>query len=435
MSPGVRARTAGAPDRIHRPAAGSIPRMLWRDPGTESASLESHLRRHGPLPVCDRPSDRRRLIEEVGAAGILGRGGAGFPMARKLQAAVRTGRRPVVVGNGTEGEPAIDKDKTLLLQAPHLVADGASVVAQAVGADLAIIVVPEAVLPAVRVAIDGRRAAAIDPVEIRIAPAARGFVAGEASAVVGWLERGRPLPRMTPPHLTERGLRGRPTLVHNVETLAQLALVARHGAAWYRAVGTPHEPGSMLVTLCGAVGRPGVLEVPLGIPLRDLVEPAAGPGAGAVLVGGYSGAWLGEDDWHHVELSRSSLRTAGATPGAGLVAVLPRDRCGLVETARVVRYLAGESAGQCGPCRFGLDAVADEFERLAHSRSGDVDRLRRWLDQIDGRGACGHPDGVARLGRSTLRVFADELAHHRAGWCRGTAEAAILPLPPKEGEG
>ncbi|HEY5018675.1 MAG TPA: NADH-ubiquinone oxidoreductase-F iron-sulfur binding region domain-containing protein, partial [Streptosporangiaceae bacterium] len=127
--------------------------------------------------------------------------------------------------------------------------------------------------------------------------------------------------------------------------------------------------------------------------------------------------------------SSVGLADLSAGVGAGLIAALPEDACGLRETARLVRYLAGESAGQCGPCLFGLDAVAGQVEGIAEGRTSDLRMLLRWLGQVDGRGACRHPDGTARLVRSALRVFAAELGLHAQGRCAGTA--SILPLPPR----
>ena len=417
---------------------GGVPRLLSPAGTPVDPSWRAHLARHGPMPPIDSAAARARLWDELSRAGILGRGGAGFPMIRKLRAVAPGGRSPVVVANGTEGEPASDKDKVLLLQAPHLVVDGIAAAAALVGACRAFLVVSEEVLPAAEAAVcerAGGRTGRYEALRIEVAPAARGFVAGEASAVVNWVQGGAPLPRMTPPRLVERGMGNRPTLVQNVETLAHLALVARHGADWYRGTGTIEEPGSMLVTLSGAFARRGVYEVAIGTPLLGVLDiGGADPDdLGAVLLGGYSASWVRAGDLRSLVLSRESLRRVGASPGAGIVAALPRNRCGLVESARVVTYLAGESAGQCGPCVFGLAAIAGEFERLARPGDADLARLRRWIDQVDGRGACAHPDGVARFARSALGVFAAEVDRHLEGECSGTDDEAVLPLTPAEG--
>src|ERR1035441_4220807 len=227
---------------------------------------------------------------------------------------------------------------------------------------------------------------------------------------------------------------GRPTLVHNVETLAQLALIARYGASWFRAVGTPEQPGSMLVTILGAVNQPRVHEIAIGTSVQEVLSLAGGASAPlqALLLGGYFGSWVSATAAADLPFSSAGLAILDADVGAGLIAALPEDACGLVETARVVRYLADESAAQCGPCRFGLDAIAGEFQRLAEGRTSDLSLLRRWLGQVDGRGACRHPDGVVRLIRSALAVFGPELGQHAQGWCCATRAADVLPIPRRQ---
>ena len=245
-----------------------------------------------------------------------------------------------------------------------------------------------------------------------------------------WIERGIPTPTAKPPRLSERGLGGRPTLVHNVETLAHLALIARYGAAWFRSVGTSAEPGSMLVTVRGAVREPGVLEIAIGTPVGQVLGLAGGPSVSlqALLLGGYSGVWVNAAEAADRPFSSAGLADLDAGTGAGLIAALPADACGMGETARLVRYLAAESAGQCGPCRFGLAAIAAELDRIVASRSTDFGLLRRWLGQVDRRGGCAHPDGAVRLIRSALRVFGAEPSELALGGGRSTG--SVLPVPP-----
>ena len=391
---------------------------------------------------------RDELIGEVELAGLAGRGGAGFPTARKLAAvadpgganwATRRGaswatrRGAIVVGNGTEGEPASAKDKVLLAQSPHLVLDGAVAAADLVGAAEAVIVTHQAVTDLVEAAAAERRRARLDHVRLSVVPAADAFVAGEASAVVHWLERRIPKPTAAPRRLAERGLHGRPTLIQNVETLAHLALITRFGAAWFRSLGTPEEPGSMLVTLAGAVRHPGVYEVEIGMPVGAVLDLGGGPSGplGGLLIGGYFGTWADPAQARELPLSSTGLAALGAGPGAGLLAALPADVCGLAEAARIARYLAGESAGQCGPCVFGLDAIAGQLERLASGRGPDLAALRRWIGQVGhGRGACKHPDGTVAMVASALRTFGDEIDRHASGWCSGVPGRTSPLTPP-----
>jgi NADH:ubiquinone oxidoreductase subunit F (NADH-binding) len=412
--------------------ADALPRLLPAVRAAEPASLAGHLARYGPPPAGLGRRQRESLIAEVARAGLTGRGGAGYPTARKL-AAVAAGPAPVVLANGTEGEPASAKDKVLMTWSPQLVLDGAVLAAEMVGARETVIVVHPAARGIIGDAVTERARADLDRVRIRVRTAAERFVAGEASAVVHWVARGVPAPMASPPRVSERGLRGAPTLVQNVETLAHLALIARYGAAWFRSVGTSAEPGSMLVTVLGAVREPAVAEIAIGAPIEQVLDLAGGRSAPlqALLLGGYFGDWVPAAAAIGRPFSSAGLTDLGAGPGAGVIAALPAGACGLVQTARLVRYLAGQSAGQCGPCRFGLDAIAGQVERLADGRGADPGLLQRWLGQVDGRGGCAHPGGVVRLIRSALRVFDAELREHAMGWCCGTA--GVLPVPPGPG--
>jgi NADH:ubiquinone oxidoreductase subunit F (NADH-binding) len=224
-------------------------------------------------------------------------------------------------------------------------------------------------------------------------------------------------------------VRGRPTLVNNVETLAHIALIARYGSRWFRSVGDPSEPGTMLVTLTGGPTTCSVLEVPTGTRLADLIghlgvtDPRA---LRAILLGGYHGSWIPGAIVTGARLSRAGLANLDASPGSGIIHALPVDQCGLARTADILGYLACESARQCGPCLNGLPQLARLFNNLAYRRVDDrlVDEVRRMIDLIDGRGSCRHPDGTARLARSALDAFASDITHHRHRRC----EAALTSL-------
>lgn len=233
---------------------------------------------------------------------------------------------------------------------------------------------------------------------------------------------------------------GRPTLVQNVETLAHLALIARHGADWFRTTGDPAEPGTLLLTVSGAVARPGVYELPTGRPVAAALEAAGGSTGplAALLVGGYFGTWLPVADALPLPLTQAALREAGGSLGAGILLALPAEACGLAETAHVLGYLAGESARQCGPCLHGLPAIAGALHRLAHGpvAADTAANLTRWLGLVPGRGACRHPDGAVRLAASALRVFAPDVAGHAAGRpCAAAARPPLLPVAPRDAEG
>lgn len=404
-------------------------RVLAGPAGPGPEPLEAHLHRLGDLPVLGS-----HLIEVTARARLRGRGGAGFPTSKKLAAvaaAASWGRSPVVIGNGSESEPLSSKDELLLRRRPHLVLDGLELAARAVASSEIYLVVsqsyPEA-LRAVRQALKERSRERLgDPV--RLLSGRPGFVSGEETALISRIEGRGGRPRARPPLVVERGLGGHPTLVQNVETLAQLALLARFGPEWYAEAGTPDEPGTTLVTLAGAVARPGVFETAFGTPLKALLDAGgADTSSRALLVGGYFGGWLSTGALGGRGYSRSELAELDVSPGAGVLMVLSGSACGLRAGATAVRWLAQQSSRQCGPCTFGLPAIANALLQLSEPGRTDDDaleRVRRWCSDVEGRGACHHPDGAVRLARSTLRVFSEELGRHRDGSC--VAEAAPDP--------
>lgn len=404
-----------------------LPRLLAGiEPGGGPMTLAVHTRIHGPLPNIPP----HQLIEEVEQSGLRGRGGADFPTARKLRAVAGRRRVGPVIVNGSETEPASAKDRLLLARLPHLVLDGAILAARAIGSSEVIVKVgvgSHEVVQALESALAVRDR---ERVQIQVVPGPEGYVAGEESAVVHYLNGGGPLPTFVPPRPFERGYRGRPTLIQNPETLAQLALVARFGSRWYRELGTVSDPGSALVTITGAVAAPGVYELAFGTSMRDLLDAAGGPTdtLQALLVGGYFGTWVSGPDAIGLRLAREDLRSVGCSLGSGVLIALGESACGLHESARVIAYLAEQSAGQCGPCVFGLRAIADAFGAIADGVAGpnERERVRRWGADIRGRGACHHPDGAVRFVESALRVFGNEIDRHTRGRCH--ARPAGLPL-------
>ncbi|GAB7028747.1 NADH-ubiquinone oxidoreductase-F iron-sulfur binding region domain-containing protein [Streptomyces sp. NPDC021749] len=418
---------------FRRPTSPGEARLLadWYATG-RPATLNDHLRRHGPPPVTAAVGSRTSmpLVEDVEVAGLTGRGGAGFPTARKLRAVAERRGRAVVVVNAMESEPASRKDRFLIAVAPHLVLDGAVLAAAAIGADTVHVCLPRtrgAQHRQLSAALDERRCARLDPVRLRLHALPHAYVSSESTSLVRWLGGGPARPQGSPPRTHERGVDRRPTLVNNAETLAHLALIARYGPDWYRQAGTPDEPGTTLVTVSGAVAAPGVLEVVLGTPITTILGRAGGPvePVRAVLLGGFAGTWL---PTAHLDtpLARRDLAPLGAAPGAGVLIALPRAACAVNETARMLAYLAAHSARQCGPCRFGLPAVAEDFTALAAGRAdpGLPARLRRHTGLLPDRGACRHPDGAARLAASALHAFADDVDHHLT---HGPCPAAHLP--------
>jgi NADH:ubiquinone oxidoreductase subunit F (NADH-binding) len=445
----------GAPGAPAAPAAPASSARLLPPAGRED--LAAHEARLGRRPRLGDHGHRSsgRLLPMVDASGLLGRGGAGFPVGRKLRAVAQAKRTPLVVVNAMEGEPATAKDRSLLLLVPHLVLDGAVLAAEAVGARQVVVCVAaevdrvpgtdplglEAATASLRAALDERAAAGVDRVRVKIARPPHRYVAGESTAVVRWLSGGSALPAFSRLRIAQRGVDGQPTLLQNAETMAHVALIARFGPQWFSALGPEADPGTTLVTVSGAVGRPGITEMVLGTTTGQLLAAMGGPTEplGAVLIGGYGGTFVDAGDAVDLRLAHVALDPVDATIGAGIVAAIPAAACGIAEAARVAQWMAGEGAGQCGPCRHGLPALAGALAQLARPASA-VDaavaheQIGRWCDQIDGRGACHHPDGVVRLVRSAMTAFAGDVAEHRRGAaCAHVGRAPLLPVPVAPG--
>jgi NADH:ubiquinone oxidoreductase subunit F (NADH-binding) len=405
--------------------------------GPSSMSYQRHEQVHGELPRTPA------LRHELGRSGLRGRGGASFPLSAKVEAVCRARGEPVLVVNACEGEPMSSKDRLLLRSAPHLVLDGALSLAAAIGAREVIVAVDErehALAENVRAAIGERPKTRATRFDLTAVPSR--YVSGQETALVRWCNERVAKPRSLGPRVTDRGVRRRPTLVSNAETVAHVALIARHGAAWFRAVGTGEDPGSALVTVSGAIGAPGVYEIGHGEPLGSLLASAGGVAerARAFLLGGYGGGWIDATDEPAARLSPAQLRSLGARLGPGVIVVLGESACPVDETARAAIWLASQSAGQCGPCVHGLAAIAGALAAIRDGRDGRdgpraLARVERWCEQVTGRGACAHPDGAASFVASALRVFAAEFADHAGGGhcdaCRGAGArpASRRPVP------
>ena len=372
------------------------------DPRLGPERWYDHQRRLGPVPTA------AGLITVLEHSGLRGRGGAAFPVGRKWRAVAERRRGPaVVLANGAEGEPLSLKDRTLLAARPHLVIDGALLAALAVGADRIVLYVGvehDAAGEALRQALAERGLGPGSRPAVELIAAPRGYVSGEESAAVHYLNDGVALPTMTPPRPFERGVAGLPTLVQNVETLAAAALLAR---------GT--LPDTMLVTVSGGVANPGVREVRDGVTLGEVVAEAGGlkQPVQAALLGGAAGTFVPA-----TRAQSMPLKLGAIDFGAGVVALLPSSHCGVAATAEMLTSMAAFSAGQCGPCRAGLPAIAGSARRLATGQGDgrEVARLRRWAAMVDGRGACHHPDGAAAFVRSATDTFASDFKSHDRGF-------------------
>lgn len=406
----------------------------------ERLDLAMHLKVHGPLePIAGEPL--AALAEQV---SLRGRGGAGFPFTKKLravaEAAIRRGVRPVVVVNGSEDEPACRKDTVLINRAPHLILDGALLAAEALGARTLVVgVTRDSTEASMRAALaerglGNRRGSGL---RARVQRNPVRMVTGESSALVRSADGGPPLPPGRKAHTSEAGVGGAPTLLSNAETFAQLAVAARTGADRYRRTGLRDEPGTVLLTLSGAVTRPMVLEVPTGVPLRYVLQLAGAPPLPpGVLTGGYHGRWLDTATAHGAVVSRASLDACGGALGAGAILPVGPGTCPLGESLRVAHWLAAESSGQCGPCYLGLPAAA---RGLADVLDGGgptaLEALREVTRAVKRRGACKHPDGSAAFLESAIGTFTDDLAAHVLGEGCGRPVEGVLPLQDESPRG
>ncbi len=387
----------------------------------------AHAQRLGPLPP-----GHAALIDTIERSTLRGKGGAGFPTATKWRAvAAQQSGPPVVLANGGEGEPLSRKDRMLMEQRPHLVIDGALLAAGAVGAREVVLYIGAEHAAAIRAM---HRAVGERPPfereQLRLVSAPVRYVSGEETAAIHFVNSGIALPTSIPPRPYERGIDGRPTLVQNVETLAHVALIARSGDAWFHSLGVGGASGTTLISVGGAVPRTTLIEAAQGTTITEAVNAAGGLTADsdAVLLGGYFGGWVESSTAWGLVIDAERLRAGGHTLGCGIIAVLPEGRCGVVETARILAYLAHESARQCGPCTFGLRAIAAASGRVAGltSTDSDLDHITRWSGLLPGRGACKHPDGAAGLLNSALRVFAGEFqSHEHDRRCRARTAQAV----------
>jgi NADH:ubiquinone oxidoreductase subunit F (NADH-binding) len=407
----------------------SLPRVLHAASGGP-LSLRAHEDAFATTVVDD-------LFDELVASGLAGRGGAGFTTARKVELLGRErARHKVVVVNAMEGEPVGHKDRTLLSTNPHLVLDGAEYLATLIGArriDVCVSRNDPTIVGHVQYALLERERRRGGPAFVLLTPPWR-YVAGEESALVHWLNDHETMPQYRPNRPNVLHVGRAPALVVNAETSAHVGLIGHFGAERFREIGTPMSPGSTLVSVSGAVERASVLEVPFGSALREILRDAgADVDPQAILTGGYGGAWLGAE---HLDAAYcdEALRPLGAAVGAGVLVVLPKGACGLSETRRVVAWMANESSRQCGPCAFGLPALAEDLGTLLNGSPDARHVLRRLRERcavIDGRGACRHPDGVVRLVESALKVFADHVEDHVNGTPCGASTSRHWVVVPQ----
>jgi NADH:ubiquinone oxidoreductase subunit F (NADH-binding)/ferredoxin len=392
--------------------------------------LEAHRDIFGPLPRLSAGE----LISMAEQVDLRGQGGAAFPFARKLSAVIKTAEandsQTVVVVNATEGEPGSVKDKMLMIRSPYLILSGAALVAEAIGAEEIIVGVAghELANRSIEAAIaaePGLRKMA------RVVQLPDRFISGESGALVRGINGKRPVPPGRKVLASDLGVDDLPTLLSNASTFAQLAVLALLGPERFAAVGTPEEPGTVLLSVGGSAAHPAVVEVHTGVPLAAVLDICEAPAGDGVLVGGFHGMWVPAETAYAVPVSRDGLAAVGVTLGSGIVLPLGDGTCPLGEVSRIASYLAGESAGQCGPCKLGLPSIAQALAAFVDGSGGieALDRARRAAATAARRGACSHPDGVTRFVLSALDVFTEDLEAHASHSHCGRPVRGVLPLP------
>jgi NADH:ubiquinone oxidoreductase subunit F (NADH-binding) len=436
---------------LHTPAAW--PRPLLGDPpagaAPASASPAGEARRADPadLDAAVRAgafAGLTRALRDLGAtlttatiaeSGLRGRGGAGFPAAQKWRAVAATpeGLR-YAVANGYEADPAGGTNRHLMTHRPYAIVEGLAIAALSVGAEEAILAVRAEYADAVatlELAVSAAQEAGYlgedvlgsgRALRMTVRPVQGAYMLGEETVLLKALEGRRGQPEQRPPYPSERGLWGRPTLVHNVATLAAIPWIVVHGADAYRAIGDPDAAGTLLVQVSGAVVSPGIAEVPTGTALSEIVGLAGGVAGGrslkALLVGGPSGGLL-PADLAATPYTFAALRAAGAHVGSGSLVVADEAAC-VVDLARLLtRYCADEACGKTIPCRIGLRRMSEIGERVASglARPTDVQLLADLGADIAGSALCDHERLATGPLATAMRYFRPEIDAHLSGIC------------------
>jgi NADH:ubiquinone oxidoreductase subunit F (NADH-binding) len=394
-------------------ALNVTPRLLGNDP-YRWEDLHEYIAAGG-YGTGITPAD---LLERIDATGLRGRGGAGFPLGTKLRTVREQGGTPIVVANGEEGEPGSVKDRHLMRTRPHLILDGLAHAAAIVGAKRGYAYVSD---PASAASI--RRALAEKPQPIMVVEVDPTYVAGEETAVVRFLNGGTALPVAKPPRPYERGVRGVPTLVSNVETLAHVALLAAGVDA----------TDQLLMTISTRDTQPVLIETSTRTALGDLYAAAGCAGATGALLGGMFGGLIATDDGRAAPTDRTPTdrmptdrmptdrMTIDRTPvGNGAIYLLSPDDCPIDVAADALAYLGAESSRQCGVCVSGTRSLADAVAALRDGIAGEpeVANIARWAASLPGRGACGLLDAAARIAGSLGRHFESLVWAHVSAHCR-----------------
>ena len=374
-----------------------------------------------------KPQD---LIDLVKKSGLRGRGGAGFPAGLKWGFMPKENVQKYLCVNTDEGEPGTFKDRVLVEKDPHSIIEGVIIAAYAVGVTRAFVYIRgefflgvkswiKAIADAYQRGYLGKNILGSDfSLDLTVHRGAGAYICGEETAMIDSLEGRRGEPRLTPPYPAQVGYLGKPTLVHNVETLANVPHIVLHGAEWYASIGTERSTGPKIFCVSGDVFRRGVYELPLGTPLREVIYDHAGGVPNnkrikAIIPGGASTPFLTTEHLD-VPMDFESLAAAGSALGTGAIVVINEDTCMVDVARRTARFFAHESCGKCTPCRVGSQRIVQVLEDIeaGRGRVGDIERLQALCEGIAGRTFCPFGDAMVAPIRSSLARFADEYQYH-----------------------
>jgi NADH-quinone oxidoreductase subunit F len=399
------------------------PILALTEPVRSAAEYRARGGGRGLAAAVGRPASE--VAAEVRRSGLRGRGGSGFPTGQKWESVrARPGDTRYLVCNAAEGEPATFKDRWIIRRNPYQVIEGIAIAAYAIGAAKAYIVIRATSTAEIRAL---RRALTELPpgVPVELVAGPEEYLFGEEKAAAEVIE-GRPaLPRILPPYqvgLFARSGRPNPTVVNNVETLANVPLILRRGAEWFRESGTPGSPGGMVFTICGDVRRPGMYELPLGLSLDALLHlVCGGPREGRRIkaaVPGASAAPLAPGRFG-TPLDFDMMRAAGSALGSGGFAIYDDSACMVAVTLGFARFLAAESCGQCPACKHGCTAIAGHLARIERGAGGAAD-LRSVLARcgtVTGGRRCALPLGAEAFVRGAVETFREEFEAHLGRPC------------------
>jgi NADH-quinone oxidoreductase subunit F len=426
-------------------------KLIMTFPVTATSHLLADYRARGGYQTLEKVLTGMRpeeVTKEVAASGILGHGGAAFPAGRKWGVIKLNDDQPhYLCANADEGEPGTFKDRWILEHAPHLLLESMLIAAYALQVRNAFVYIRgEFDLPYRRLAAAveeayeagwfGSKLLGTDfSCDIVVYRGAGSYVCGEASALITSIEGKRGYPRNRPPRLTVRGLYQRPTVINNVETLANVAGIVAHGAAEFRKVGTAKSPGTQLVSISGHVQRPGVYEVEYGYPLaRFILEDCGGVLGGGrvkcVIPGGISTKVLTGAEIEHVTYDHASLAAAGSSVGSGGMVVIAEGTCMVRLLQVLLRFYHHESCGQCTPCREGMGWMHRIIDRIVagEGEPADIEQLIRISKANDGTTICGMGDAAGYATLGILAKFRDEFEYwieHRRSRFEGRLEVAV----------